>query len=232
MSKANLPLVCAVMLVDGRPEMVRRAVASFHAQTYPRKRLMGLDTGAEPQRGIEETERNVFRISAPQFRGQTIGQLRNEANKWASWSSAREVMVHWDSDDWSHPNRIEEQVNLLQCTDAQAVGYSDMLFWHQTLKQAWVYDNQTPGYCLGTSLCYYRHTWEKKPFEHTSQGEDARWCMGLKTFSVSSMTDEPRMICSIHDSNTSNGYTEKTRHRPEWYRVPGEDEHCRKVMKL
>ncbi len=39
------PTVACVMLVNGRPDMVKRAVASFRAQTYENSKLLIWDTG-------------------------------------------------------------------------------------------------------------------------------------------------------------------------------------------
>ena len=42
------PSVCAIMLANGRPEMVARAVKSFRAQTFRNKRLLVYDTTPIP----------------------------------------------------------------------------------------------------------------------------------------------------------------------------------------
>ena len=42
---------------------------------------------------------------------------------------AADILVHLDDDDYSHPNRIAEQVVLLQSSGADCVGYREMLFW-------------------------------------------------------------------------------------------------------
>ena len=161
--------------------------------------------------------------------------------------------MHWDDDDYSHPNRIAEQVALMQSSGADCVGYREMLFWRETPQaikdqyagEAWMYSNQKPGYALGTSLCYWRKTWERKPFAATSKGEDLQFITGLKCVGRSSIEGcapgsiaeaEPRMIARIHGSNTSTAYdprkmeAESRLANPLWRRVPEWDEHCRSVM--
>jgi hypothetical protein len=116
--------------------------------------------------------------------------------------------------------------------------------------EAWLYSNPDPRYCLGTSLCYWRKTWERKPFEATSQGEDVRFCTGLKCLGVSGINrDEPagpglscqgvdvvpRMIARIHSGNTSTVYRPELmaaieRQGGEWKRSPEWDSYCRGVM--
>src|SRR5690348_11105044 len=103
------PMVACVMLVNGRDAMVRRAFDAFLGQTYERKALYIWDT--TPGRGVLCTSRMAVyypEVDKEHFRGQTIGVLRNAANKYAlahyreSWTRP-DVLMHWDSDDWSHP---------------------------------------------------------------------------------------------------------------------------------
>ena len=256
------PTVCAVMLTADRPEMARRAVECFRAQTYPAKRLLTYNTGD----GELYWDYDPF-IAHHRYRpvgthrgDEPIGAIRN----WANEEAQADILIHWDDDDYSHPNRIAEQVALLQSSGADAVGYREMLFWREAatvvnwkeraanhesqLGEAWLYSNLNPSYCLGTSLCYWRKTWERKPFEATSQGEDFAFCAGLKTVSVTSIFDvhndpfveclpngdadkTPRMIATIHSGNTSVAYrTELMRQAEEWQRVPEWDDYARKVM--
>src|SRR6185436_15303374 len=139
------PTVCAMCLVNGRAEMVKRAIKAFKEQTYTGERwLLSFNDGS----------------------GATIGTLRNRAVE----SIRADIIVHWDSDDWSHPRRIEEQVALLQSSGKECVGYREMLFWDSRECQgraadgssvgpptrvaaAWLYTNRDTRYCLGASLC-------------------------------------------------------------------------------
>lgn len=260
-SKTELT-VCCVMLTADRPHLARRAVESFRSQTYPAKQLLIWDNGAEMQPDLEAEDDGIYWVSATR---QTVGGLRNNVNCFwtefpilihcpASLRAAKQlnrefpILIHWDSDDYSHPNRIAEQVELLQSSGADCVGYREMLFWKQPDGEAWLYSNRDPRYCLGTSLCYWRKTWERKPFEATSQGEDHLFTLGLKCVSVTSIFDvhndpyidvlptgeadkTPRMIARIHAGNTSNAYDPGVmRKSAEWKRVPEWDEYCRGVM--
>lgn len=250
------PTVCCVMLTADRPELAQRAVECFRRQAYPAKRLLVYDTGAEDVEmdwlGDEDDSRHqdieVLESAGVDHHGErkTIGYLRNRANAAAAERDAP-ILIHWDDDDWSHPNRIAEQVALLQSSEADCVGYREMLFWQEKIPgkigiepginqmerpgEAWLYSNRDPRYCLGTSLCYWRKTWERKPFEATSQGEDERFTTGLKCFGSDFGREQPRMIARIHAGNTSNAYDPGVmRKSAEWKRVPEWDEHCRRVM--
>ncbi len=250
------PTVCAVMLTADRPELAKRAVECFRRQTYPAKRLLILDSGSSvPSAFLDETV--WLHCVTPKAYG-TIGQLRNFANAAASARNV-DILIHWDDDDYSHPNRIAEQVALLQSSGADCVGYRGMLFWRKiqpTVEElmftvpppaeAWLYSNPNPGYCLGTSLCYWRKTWERKPFQATSQGEDLQFMTGLKCVGMSAIgghgcgtkianfpplgdDDMPRMIARIHAGNTSNAYRDFER-KSEWRRAPEWDAYARSIM--
>lgn len=252
------PSVYCVMLTRDRRDMARKAVEYFIAQTYARKRLVVLESvtssasgyyfaHARPNSkhigwGDADSGADVVIHSASSLGlkdNLTIGQLRQVVNLGAQRLGA-DIIAHWDDDDYSHPNRIAEQVALLQSSGADAVGYSEMLFWDMrpgAFAGAWLYRHPDPNYyCLGTSLCYWRKTWEHKPFEATSRGEDRRFITGLKTAAVTANpwgpTDSfgaPAMIARIHGGNTCSRIEAGSE---EWKRVPEWDDYCRQVMTL
>ena len=245
-SAIEAPTVCAIMLTADRPHLARRAVESFRSQTYPAKRLLVFDTGDGALHDLD-----IGDGDAPEWYAQrgkldgarTIGELRNLAAGFPMAVNA-DILIHWDDDDWSHPNRIAEQVTLLQSSGADCVGYNSMLFWRQdqngmdALSEAWMFRQPAPNYALGTSLCYWRKVWERNPFKATSRGEDLDFCRALKCVGVpanpSDFRPEPRMIARIHGGNTMMGasYTpEKMREAPDqWRRVPGWDAYAGSVM--
>ena len=277
------PTVCAILLTADRPEMARRAAESFRSQTYPAKRLLVYDTGAEDVEmdwlGDEDDSRHleieVLEAAGIDHHGtrKTIGYLRNRANAAAAERDA-DILIHFDDDDWSHPNRIADQVALLQSSGADCVGFREMLFWredssaecicpdepcpHNTPGEAWLYTNPDPRYALGTSLCYWRKTWERKPFEALptsapgSASEDARFITGLNCVGISGTAAriedasnlpageecaQPRMVARIHAGNTSQAYDPRNMERSNrvkggtWRRVPEWDWYCGWVMR-
>lgn len=209
------------------------AIRCYESQTYPNRELVLVD--------------------GRQFA--TIGETRNCGNDTATG----DIIAHFDDDDWSHPNRIAEQVALLQSSGADAVGYNEALFWREgrliydrvadesytDSGSALLYSNRDPRYCLGTSLCYWRKTWERKPFRATSSGEDFHFCEGLHTLSSTSMPQyhpylhgsipdiEPRLIARIHAGNTSKNYADcDSEQSPGWRRAPEWNSYCAERMKL
>lgn len=241
------PLVACVLLTADRPEMTKRAVACFEKQTHRNRVLIVWDTGARPITWEGFPPPGVWQCERPLNEGKSIGQLRNDAAAWCLRGPTPhpDFFAHWDSDDWSHPYRLEEQVALIESDPTvDAVGYSDMLFWDSTVRDvkdyeaflnggtAWLYTS-TSSYLLGTSLLYRRAAWERRPFEPVSQGEDRRWLAGVWSVGVCSLMEAagvlPRMIASVHGANTSSfidPHSENFRRVPEW------DQYCRATMAL
>jgi hypothetical protein len=168
------PTVCAIMLTADRPEFAKRAVECFRRQTYPHCRMLIWDTGALPD-SYPKHGNGVLYHNASNLGRKTIGELRNDANGFVMLPGVVEIdiLIHWDDDDWAHPSRIAEQVALLKNSGADCVGYNEMLFWREERNanfagcappyhpgEAWLYT----GSILGTSLCYWRKTWERVPF--------------------------------------------------------------------
>jgi glycosyltransferase involved in cell wall biosynthesis len=246
------PLVVCVMLVDGREAMVRRAIASFRAQTYQRKRMLIYDTTddcineLEDLIGPDETT-TILESRSVNHHGKrkTVGYLRNRANRGAIEDQA-DLIAHWDSDDWSHPRRLEEQIALLEGSGKMCVGYREVLFWDTRNTHvdhgsgaAWLYCHPDPRWAAGASFLYWRELWEQQPFDDAPH-EDQRWwltplvsnrCVGVS--GLWPRRSEPRMICQIHGQNTE-AYNPllMLAGSQVWKRAPEFDAHCAEVMCL
>lgn len=232
------PSVVCVCLYADRPQFIARMLTSFRAQTYPNKRLLIYDSGEDPfGPTCVPGEWTIREVSA---HARSIGVLRNEANSIAAYKA--DIIAHWDVDDWSHPNRLAEQVALLHDSNPRdgrldAVGYREMLFWDSRgAGETWLYGNRLPSYCLCTSLMYWRRTWERKPFPDLNVGEGTEWQKGLRTLGDGGVGTTPRMIAEIHGQNTSPAYdtalmAATAKQGKEWTRAPQWDSVCREVMK-
>ncbi len=218
--------VCAILLTADRPELTRKAVACFKMQTASceragiKPRLLILDTSECAPDELLDKDANVLHVYR-KYPFPTVGQLRNVAIATArdEWSPGEgpDILIHWDSDDHSHPSRISEQVALLQSSGADCVGFSDLLFWREiplppipglpilpepmqsnfereryridgSPGEAWLYTSPGPKPSPpGTTLCYTREFWIRNPFPATSQGEELRFLSQAKCVSVSSI---------------------------------------------
>jgi hypothetical protein len=233
------PLVTAICLTANRQAFTDRAVACFLGQIYANKRLLILDTGAVPyQLPVlpPEARSSIVVWRTPIPTNTTIGELRNIA---VDYARDADIIMHWDSDDWSAPGRMSEQIEAIKGT-FEVSGYSNMLFWDYERSEAWLYDhraNNRDTYCLGTSLAYRRYAWEQRGFKHTSSGEDLAFCAGRRVISGSSVR-QPReymMLGAIHAGNQGGNYRIETRTDPtqaEWKRLTAADNDARRIMKL
>lgn len=230
------PTVCCVMLTRDRHELAARAVACFLRQTYRKKALLIYDTGQKPLPVSDELLHMVVHAQAP-GKGPDrlpVGALRNNANRMVN----ADIIMHWDDDDWSASDRIAAQVAFLRDSRADAVGYNEMLFWRPP--QAWRYANTVRSdYVVGTSLCYWRKTWEVKQFDDRlgapgGTGEDHRWIEGLKVRAESSISGlcSPRMVARIHGGNTMPYHLEQAvaLGSREWRRDPQWDSFLREIL--
>lgn len=232
------------MLAAGRQQMVERAVRCFQSQSYSERQLLILDNGAEPLRIVQGDG-----IYSERTEPSSIGSLRNEAAYYAgSGCLDCDIIAHFDSDDWSHPERLTEQVKLLEESGKQAVGYRACLFFDTSqqsdyghglaehececedcLGAAWFYSHPSPRYCIGSSLMYWRETWERKPFPDTSYGEDTAWLRNIDSQGEPIFNADPRMICAIHGGNTCSKIEPDS---PQWWRAEPWDAFCRERMAL
>lgn len=234
------PSVCCVMLTADRPEMTLRAIAEWKRQTYKKKCLVVFDSGIEKLN--IKTAFPLIYVGVDYDSGLTVGELRNMANGILE----SDIIAHFDSDDWSHPERLSEQVDRLAGSKIpyDAVGYHDMLFWSTVPETAgaWYYSSPSPDFALGGSLLYWRKTWAKKPFHHgpvvteaKPRSEDTIWIRGLRVRGASMLGGDPRMICRKHEGNTAAGiqpgYNTGERDRAGRYRrCLAIDELCKNLM--
>jgi len=205
------PMVCATLLTADRQAYTERAIECFLAQTYEYKTLLVLDNGREPFK-VNPTmfakvrDANVIFVHVVRSSTDTIGSLRNLAGELANGAH---ILMHWDSDDWSAPHRMDVQVTQLMAAGLleeprEVVGFSVMPFYDRKDGSAWLYKSNS--YALGTSLCYWRDFWAQHHFPNKSVGEDTAWYQqcGVKVaVSTACLLKEPLMIAERHDGNMS-----------------------------
>ena len=185
-------VVTAILPTRGRAEFAARAVACFRAQTWPEKELLIVDDADLPS--FPEPPAGIGYVRVP--RRLTIGAKRNLACSRAQG----DVVIHFDDDDWSAPQRMTDQVERLIATGAPITGYHSMLF-EDTAGRRWKYCGN-PHYALGTSLCYEREFWQRQPFPDRDTGEDNAVVMRARAELVAVDAGE-LMVARIHSGNTS-----------------------------
>lgn len=190
--------VSAIMPTRGRPVLSAIALNSFLAQTYPHKQLVILDDAEDPS----------FR-QPPEFKGvaylrlddrRTIAAKRNMGCA----AAHGEILMHFDSDDWSAPDRMQDQVSRLGLTGKEVTGFHTMLFYDSPTGRCFRYSNDS-SYALGTSLAYTRQWWASNRFDESKEiGEDNQFVMvARKADQLASVNAGQLMVARMHTGNTS-----------------------------
>ena len=185
------------MPTRGRSELAQRAVECFLSQTYVEKELVILDDADSPS--FPGPMPHVIYTGVQYHRlnhRYTIGAKRNMCCSRANG----DILIHWDSDDWSHPERIADQVERLATSPIGFTGYHSMLFEDLDTGKKWKYCGD-PHYALGTSFCYTREFWEAHPFPDVNKAEDNAIVSRISGFP--SVDAGELVIASIHAGNTS-----------------------------
>lgn len=158
-------LVSAIMPTRSRPQYAQEALGCFLSQTYQDRELVIVDDADDPSfpEGVSLPGVVYHRLN----KRLTIGAKRNLACSRASEG----VIVHWDDDDVSAPERIEDQLARLVDSNSPLVGYHSMRFLDVQTGEWWKYSG-AKHYALGTSLMYTKEFWRANPFMDISLGED------------------------------------------------------------
>lgn len=134
------PLVSCLMVTHGRVRLARRAFESFAAQTHGRKELVVVSDGPLHVRLalLEHAARlglGNLRLITPEGPRRTLGALRNLAME----KARGEILCQWDDDDWSHPERLARQLDLLRGEGAAAAFLAEHLqFFEDSRELAWL----------------------------------------------------------------------------------------------
>jgi len=192
------PSVCGLMVTANRPMLAGKVLAQFLAQTYPNRYLLILDSGkrASPPRKMQLDER-VRLVHVPSVAAATYGALINLAGHLAMrWLGRLDYFAIFDDDDWSHPQRIEHQVGMLDALGGRIAGYHSMYFLDERDGRAWRFSGE-PGYAIGASLMFDAVLWAKKPWADEMIGADSIFQRGERVTTADGC-DPIRMVARIH----------------------------------
>jgi O-antigen biosynthesis protein len=191
------PLVSAIMPTRSRPALSRVAFDCFLAQSYEPRELVILDDEDGPSFADPPVAHRVSYVRVPRL---TIGTKRN-----ALCQAARgDIIIHWDSDDWSAPERISDQIERLAASGKPMTGYHSLLFWDERngLGYRWTGPD---GYACGASMCYYREFWAAHKFPDITVAEDNAMVLeAQKAGGIVSADGCQVLIARAHGANTSS----------------------------
>lgn len=248
------PSVCCLCLTADRQAFTDRAVACFVSQTYAgNAHMLIYDTGKVPYKLTDRAAHSlvaIVRDRQPE-EARKVGALRNAALE----LTGADVIVTFDSDDWSGPERVVCQVASLR--DQPATGFHNLLFLDTRavhvpapIFHAWEYDykrfggyNSIRPMVVGTSLAYWRETWRNAAFSEKLTYEDPDFCKRVRVNAVNgvglpSVLPGPMLIAETHAGNISGSFWSSSeaghlfdRHKahinPEWRRAPEWDAYAR-----
>ena len=190
----------------GRTELTAQALQCFLMQTWLNKELIVIDDSEQPAFPVAPSAPGIFYWALPGHK--TVAAKRNLAVGRAHG----EVIVHWDSDDYSAPGRITDQVERLATWGAEATGYHSMVFMDQERRRAWKYHGALDT-ALGSSLCYRKDFWQKHPFPPgLDVGEDG-WFVRQTHGKIVAVDAGQMMFARNHRDNT---YKRKMIDRHRW----------------
>lgn len=192
------PLVTCICPTAGRREFLRRAIALFAAQDYPRKRLLIVEDGAEHNGDLVPADIPSAYMHLGAER-RTIGEKRNIACE----KSPDGLIAHWDDDDWHSPKRLSAQIAAMQQENADLCGLDRLIFFDG--KKAWLFQCIDANWLAGGSLIYKRSLWEAQPFERQSNGEDTTFVRTawVRDTIITAVGDEKLYVARVHAGNSA-----------------------------
>ncbi len=158
----------------------------------------------ESHHGSGQTE-NRYHL----FPADNLAQKRN-----AGVRAARgDVIIHFDSDDWSGPARIRHQMEELRRDHLSVVGYGSA-FWYDVRRKVAAYP---PCWLWGATLCYQR-TWAlEHPWDETLRMcEDVRFLEAARG-NLAVIDGGSNFVALAHEGNAPRPFGEQG-----WETVPNE----------
>jgi glycosyltransferase involved in cell wall biosynthesis len=206
-------LVSCAMPTFNRRRFVPEAIECYQAQTYPYRELVIVDDGTDPVADLVPDDPTIRYLRLD-------GRLSTGAKRNAACRAARgEIIVHWDDDDWSSPDRVEVQVAALLETGADLCGLRDLLFYEPSTDRGWRYryPARARPWVAGGTMCYPRSVWEAQGFADVRQGEDTQFVWGHRSLRVHTIDRTDLYIATVHAANTSAKRTVG----PRWTSISG-----------
>jgi glycosyltransferase involved in cell wall biosynthesis len=214
MNDRKTPLVSCIMPTKNRRPWVVQSLKMFARQTYPNRELIIVDDGDDNLEDVVLGIPGVSYVVLGQHDPINLGQHRNLACERARG----EYILHWDDDDWQHPERIALQVEAMQANpDADICGTDQALYYQVESGQArrYRYPQDSPmKFVLGNTFCYRRGFWLRKPFNSTVVFEDNTFLSSTPRPHVH-VLDRDLLVAMAHSRN----YSPKNFNHPVWHPV-------------
>jgi glycosyltransferase involved in cell wall biosynthesis len=159
-------IVSAIMpTIYARKQYLPDAIGCFLSQTYAEKELLILDDIDDPD--LHDMIPKAVHIKYYRQPRANIGTKLNRLCELATG----DIIMRFDDDDWSAPERMDDQVRRLRQTTMPVTGYNALFFYDTITGNAWQYRGWK-GYACGTSLCFLRSWWKTNRFPEIPIGSD------------------------------------------------------------
>jgi glycosyltransferase involved in cell wall biosynthesis len=175
-----------------RRGFIPAAIDCWLKQTYENRELIILDDGEEPIEDLIPDDPRI--LYAFDRRHRCTGDKRNKVNE----LTKGDLICHFDDDDWSAPERIQFQVDLLRSSKKPITGFSVLLFWDMVDESVRKFTASIAGYVCGTTLMYAREFWQGHRFKSKQMASDNDFVYpNLKSIAASKETRY--MVARIHN---------------------------------
>lgn len=159
--------VACLLVTRERRLFAQRAVEYFDRQTYKNRELVVVESGDRLLFDPLVYERKLLLIQCERGLPHTAGLSLAHRN------SDADVFVHWDDDDWQHPERLERIVDDLKDHDASHT--TNVLAFDVLSGRGFCWPGHSMMAC-GSSLAYRRELVERFPWNtDLPRGGDTEW---------------------------------------------------------
>jgi glycosyltransferase involved in cell wall biosynthesis len=196
------PLVTCICPTADRQEFIPLAIKSFLAQSYTNSELLIVDDGEKdtvvPNNPRIRYIRLPYREQYSHFSQAERIAHNAEKRNFCCQEAHGEIIVQFDDDDWSHPDRVAHQVQRLQQTGKKVTGYHSLSYYDVKSHQSFKLISAGDGIMTGTSLCYYRSYAIEHPFDCK---EDVNFSRRAQVLHAADCVDGADMIVVRRHSN-------------------------------
>src|ERR1019366_781487 len=194
----SVPMISVLLCTHNSRALLPIAIESYLSQEYENKELIVIDDGDDL---IADMVKGIPGVHYHLVPARNLSQKRNAGIRLATG----EIIVHFDSDDWSGPGRISHQVEHLIAHNLKVVGYSKA-WWYDTRRSLATY--ATCG-LWGATLCYDRQWALEHPWDETHTTCEDAWFLGqLGQNEVGALEGGSHFVALAHNGNAQRPFGE------------------------
>jgi glycosyltransferase involved in cell wall biosynthesis len=202
---SDLPKVSGILPVGYGSKYFRVAADAFLASTYEGEEgvrglleLVILDNNEIPIKDLIPDDPRVVYYHCDRM---PVGSLRNLATSYATG----DICVTVDEDDWSHPERVRDQVCRLIVTGKAVTGFHSIYFYDTSNGNTYKYwyepgRNHIP-YACGSSQCYLKSWWENHKFPATGVEDYAFQHEAFENDQLDSIDGAELLVARAHNDS-------------------------------